>query len=207
MKIPKLSTEAFISAAKKKHGNRYDYSKVVYKNAMTKVTIISEYGAFEITPANHLRGQGCPVAGSIKANLTTTEQFISKSRKKHLEFYSYEDVRYVNSRSRVNITCPKHGSFSQTPSNHVSGAGCPECANVRNSRRLTTETFIDKAKAKYGDKAYDYSNVDYKNNKTKVIVTCPMHGDFQSTPVNHLSGRGCPECVAVKNAMEKKDVS
>lgn len=53
--------ESFVESAIKVHGNRYDYSKVEYKNNATHVTIICpEHGEFEQTPNMHLRGRGCP---------------------------------------------------------------------------------------------------------------------------------------------------
>ena len=45
-------------------------------------------------------------------------------------------------------------------------------------RVVTTESFIAEAKEIYGDR-YDYSKVDYKNRDHRVVVTCPIHGDFQ----------------------------
>jgi len=43
------------------HGDRYDYSKVVYTGALHKVTIVCrEHGDFEQFAANHVRGTGCP---------------------------------------------------------------------------------------------------------------------------------------------------
>ena len=44
-----------------------------------------------------------------------------------------------------------------------------------NNRRLTTEQFIIKAMLFHGDK-YDYSKVDYINNKTKITIICKEHG-------------------------------
>lgn len=38
--MKKLTTEEFIERARKIHGNKYDYSKVNYVNAKTKVCII-----------------------------------------------------------------------------------------------------------------------------------------------------------------------
>lgn len=56
-----------------------------------------------------------------------------------------------------------------------------------------TEEFIKKARVKHGDK-YDYSKVEYVNNKTKVCIICPIHGEFLQTPNNHLTGYGCSKC-------------
>ena len=44
---------------------------------------------------------------------------------------------------------------------------------------------------------YDYKKCIYINNKTKVVITCPTHGDFEQTPNNHLNGKGCPICNKV----------
>lgn len=63
------------------------------------------------------------------------------------------------------------------------------------SVRKTTEQFIAEAKAVHGDK-YDYSKVEYKTNKDKVCIICPIHGEFWQAPSKHLSKRGCPKCKA-----------
>ena len=65
--------------------------------------------------------------------------------------------------------------------------------------KLTTEEFIAKAKAVHGDR-YDYSKVEYVNNQTKVIINCPLHGDFPQSPMNHLRGNECPKCAKIKAA-------
>lgn len=55
------TTEEFINKAREIHGNKYDYSKVNYVNAYTKVCIICpKHGEFWQIPANHLNGHGCP---------------------------------------------------------------------------------------------------------------------------------------------------
>ena len=60
-------------------------------------------------------------------------------------------------------------------------------------KRKTTEEFIVKAEQIHGAK-YTYGKVNYINAKTKVIITCPIHGEFEQTPNNHLSGKGCAIC-------------
>lgn len=62
--------------------------------------------------------------------------------------------------------------------------------------------FIDKAKLKQGDK-YDYSLVDYVNNRTKIKIICPSHGVFEQTPKDHLNGCGCPLCFNEKRKQLK----
>ena len=101
---------------------------------------------------------------------------------------------YVNQTTDVIITCPIHGDFTQRPNNHYMGAGCPEC---HHNKRCDTNTFIKKARAIHGNK-YDYSKVNYTNNKTKVLIICPIHGKFEQTPDKHLRGQGCPGCSSSK---------
>jgi very-short-patch-repair endonuclease len=74
------------------------------------------------------------------------------------------------------------------------GQSCPTCGGTK---KLTTETFIEKAKAIHGDKC-SYDKVEYVNHATKVIITCPEHGDFEQTPNSHLDGKGCLACSGRK---------
>ena len=60
-------------------------------------------------------------------------------------------------------------------------------------RRLTTESFIEKAKEIHGDK-YDYSKVNYVNSRTNICIICPKHGEFWQRPDLHLDKHGCPLC-------------
>ena len=59
--------------------------------------------------------------------------------------------------------------------------------------QCSTETFVRKAKIKHGDR-YNYDKVTYIRSIDKVIITCPEHGDFEQTPVEHIRGKGCAKC-------------
>ena len=59
---------------------------------------------------------------------------------------------------------------------------------------MTTEEFIEKAKAVHGDK-YDYSKVEYVNIKTKVCIICQEHGEFWQRAESHLRRCGCFQCA------------
>ena len=195
----KKTTEEFIQDARKVHGDKYDYANVDYKGAKTKVCIIChEHGKFEQTPSSHLQGQGCPKC----ANETngghkrlSISAFIKKSREVHSDKYNYSKVKYDGAKTKVCIICPEHDEFWQSPTNHLSGCGCPKCGveKKRESHTSSKEEFIKKARELHGDK-YDYSKVEYVNNATKVCIICPKHGNFEQTPNNHLQGAGCPKC-------------
>jgi hypothetical protein len=46
---------------------------------------------------------------------------------------------------------------------------------------------------------YSYDKVNYINARSKVIITCPIHGEFKQLPYNHLMGKGCNRCSVDKN--------
>ena len=60
-------------------------------------------------------------------------------------------------------------------------------------KRLVSSEFVLKAQSVHKDR-YNYSLVEYKNNKTKVVIICPKHGEFIQTPLSHLNGHGCGSC-------------
>ena len=189
------TTEEWIASVRKVHGDKYDYSKLKYISAHTKVCIICpEHGEFWQEANSHIRGQGCPKCANEATGerfRSSKEDFIKKARKVHGNKYDYSNVKYVNAFSKVCIICPKHGEFKQIPKHHTHGHGCPEC-NVEN-RTLKKEEFIEKARSKHSDK-YDYSKIKYVNNRTKVCINCPEHGEFWQIPFEHMQGVGCPKC-------------
>lgn len=196
----RLTTHEFIERSEKVHNHRYDYSKVNYVNRNTKVCIICpEHGEFWQNPEHHLKGHGCPHC----ANTTrlTIEEFIKRARKKHGNRFDYSKVNYIDSHTDICIICPEHGEFWQKPYCHLSGNGCPKCAQLarkQNYKKYTTESFIEKAKKVHGNK-YGYSKVEYKGIKYKIVIICPIHGEFLITPDNHLRGQGCPKCSKLYN--------
>lgn len=133
----KLTKTQFIQRSAPKHGNKYDYSKVVYLKNNLKVCIICpEHGEFWQTPANHMWGFGCRKCADdelSKTRTSTTEAFIIKARQVHGDKYDYSKVVYVNNSTKVCIICPEHGEFWQTPSNHLFGFSCEGCAFNRTS--------------------------------------------------------------------------
>jgi hypothetical protein len=126
-----------------------------------------------------------------------TSEFIEKSIKTHGNKFDYSKVEYNGSHTKVSIICLEHGEFYQSPTNHLSGNGCPKCAwqYKRGKYRLTTlETFLTQAKEIHGDK-YDYSKVEWENTYTKITIICPIHGEFTQVPQNHIRLKcGCRNC-------------
>lgn len=133
----KLTTEEFINKAKQVHGDRYSYYSSKYVNINTEIIIICPtHGPFKQKPHNHLYGKykkGCQKCGRDNRFLNHSE-FIKKSEQVHDNKYTYEDVKYSTTKTKVNITCPTHGTFSQKPNDHISGYGCVKCGHDKAKR-------------------------------------------------------------------------
>jgi hypothetical protein len=191
--------EKFIEKANSIHNNFYDYSLVEYKNNKTKVKIICpKHGVFEQQPINHTNGQGCRKCGFEKSSAScrkSKDNLIQDFQKIHGEIFDYSLVEYKNNNQNIKIICKIHGEFEQTPHNHINGHGCPKCAIEYKGKKLSrsTEEFINKSSIKHNN-FFTYKNSIYINNKTKIIVTCPTHGDFKTNPSHHLNGIGCSKC-------------
>lgn len=125
----------------------------------------------------------------------TTQEFIDRARAVHGDNYGYALVVYTCSNKNIFIHCPEHGLFLQKPYIHIKSSGCPSCGHDLRllTKRPDKEEFISKAKLIHGDK-YDYSKINYTNNKCKINIVCPHHGTFSQSPNSHLSGSGCPSC-------------
>jgi len=201
----KKSTEQFVLEAKEVHGDKYDYSNVMYETLKDKVSIICPtHGCFIQKACAHLKGNGCPkcyneVRKFVK--LKSTEEFIIDAKKIHGDRYDYSLVDYKGNKHPVEIICKKHGSFFQKPIKHLVGHGCPICGReeIRKSKLIPFDELIKKAKSIHGDK-YEYSSVGYINTHTKIKIKCPIHGIFEQTLDSHINSKqGCPTCALEKS--------
>jgi Zn finger protein HypA/HybF involved in hydrogenase expression len=195
----RLTTAQFIIKANNIHNNLYTYDNTQYTTAHTKLSITCrKHGDFLQSPVSHITSkQGCPHCGGTAKN--TTLGFISKANIIHHNKYDYSNVVYKSNDYKISINCKIHGIFEQTPRNHlVRKAGCPHCAGLA---KLTTQQFIERA-IKIHNNLYNYDKVEYINQKTKITITCNIHGDFSQTPTAHThSKNGCPKCNYSKGEM------
>ena len=209
----RFTTKEFIKRAIKVHGKKFDYSEVKYINAHTKITIICpDHGKFSQSPNKHLRSShGCNLCGykfgseKQKINIHT---FIKRASEIHDNFYDYSLSKYVNSRNKVIVNCPIHGSFKVSPSNHlkkIRPRGCPECGRLKSAKSNTfsQEYFLNLSK-KVHKNFYDYSKAKYKGINTSLTIICPEHGEFKQIARTHLLGSGCKKCGINKVANSKR---
>ena len=129
----KLTIEQCLDRLVKVHGNLYNYSLFTSYSGNNKLPIdiiCKIHGRFKQSYANHVRDHGCPCCKRDKLSKTLksdNKDFIIKARNVHGNKYNYDKVRYVLAQSNVEIICSSHGSFFQSPANHLKGAGCPQC--------------------------------------------------------------------------------
>jgi len=126
----------------------------------------------------------------------TLDQFIKESENIHEGKYNYSKFIYVNCSIKGIIICEKHGEFSQSPSNHLAGNGCPKCSG---KIKKTLEEFIKEANIIHKEN-FNYSKFIYVNALTKGIIICNLcSNEFLQSPSNHLSGHGCIKCTINKS--------
>jgi hypothetical protein len=165
-------------------GNKYEYHSI-YKKHRYKVNFTCQiHGIRDQSVESHI-SNGCYCCyRTLGSSL-----FIDKAKSVHGDKYIYNNINYLSSKIGVTITCKSHGDFVQIPNNHLNGHGCSKCLNYCDD----LYSFIEKSNNIHRYK-YNYSNVKYTDNGSKVNIECPIHGFFSQIPSSHLSGKGCSKC-------------
>lgn len=139
---------------------------------------------------------GCPNCGVASAYLENS----IKNFKEKIEDSNFEYVRYEGKQNGIHIVtvkCKTCGAERTTNMNNILRFGCDNCARKTMSQcqPRSIYEFIRKAISVHGNK-YDYSKVNYINDKEKVCIICPEHGEFWQAPNKHLiRQQGCPTCT------------
>ena len=206
MGLKKITKEEFINRVNSTFGDRYDCTGVEFINMHTPIFLFDKekQDYIRVIPNNLFRKfKSSERSGRVKK--LTKKEFIERAKKIHGNKYKYSKVKYIDYETPVRIICPIHGEFQQSPNSHLHSYGCPKCGfeHINEHKKLTTEEFIKRAKKVHGDK-YDYSKVEYKNNKTPVTIICPEHGEFKQAPSNHLNGNGCKKCATETSKLTKE---
>lgn len=189
----RLTKEEFVEKAKRIHGNKYDYEAIEYIDIKTEVLIYcktcQEY--FKQKPRSHLAGNGCANCNGRKY---TTKKFISLLEKVFENKYIYFGDNF-KSNTKIKVLCKIHNIFFFKRIDHLlEGSGCPICLKEKITK--TSEEFIKQANSIHNNK-YDYSQIEYINNRKKIKIFCKEHNEyFWQLPSNHLKGKvGCKYCI------------
>lgn len=193
----KYTSETFIERARQVHGGRYDYSKVEYVDAKTKVCIVcKEHGEFWQRPSHHTDGRGCSKCAAEKNGQQL--QFWTKETCQEYasRFSTMKDFR-EECKNAYN-SARKHGWLKnytwltyKINSSH----------KKKEKHRYTQEEIIKKLKSLFGTRC-GYDHVVYKNMRTPIVLFCHEcdengveHGEFSMRPDNIFFGKqSCPKC-------------
>ena len=201
----KLGKNTFIKKSNDIFNSKYIYDNVNYINSKTKVCIICpEHGEFWMTPNEHLSGKGCPICGKlsrIEKQKMTKDEFIEKAKKMHLNEdltpkYIYDEIDFIDGKTKVKIICPEHGEFFVSPTMHLQGVGCKECAIKKRAKlkKMTYEKFLKKFKEIYKDN-YEIISVGENILKDEIIIKCKKHGLITTNYSSLIYNRcGCIKC-------------
>jgi hypothetical protein len=182
----------FVKKSTSIHGNKYDYSKFIYKNSSTKgIVTCPIHSDFLIHPNNHLNGKECPKCnGGVKY---TNIEFIIKSNKTHNNFYNYSKCNYINSKTKITVTCPIHGDYLQAPSHHLVGNGCPKCKMGISKQQTDFLNFIDIKIQNVALKEWKRKKVDGFDPKTNTVYE--FLGDYyHGNPIKYSHDAYNPTC-------------
>ena len=223
----RLTTEEFIEKARKVHGDKYDYSKVEYKNKRSKVTIICpKHGEFTQYASCHLQGEGCPECGLEKiktVNLSDLPTFISKAKEIHGDKYDFSEVKeYKGNKVKVEVICNKCGRhFFIRPNDVLSGHGCrcyhlkpkverpprPKKVKIpkvpKKPRKISIEEVKDRIE-KLGNGNFQYDINEYVNTQKPITFKCLTCGHVFKRDLNLFRYvHTCPNCNKKKISQER----
>jgi len=200
-KNTKVDLNLIIKECDKVYDLKYDFSNSNFKTFGDIIEVICPtHGKFKQRPNKLVVGKGCPKCleeGRIKEN---KRNFVEIASKIFNNYYSYDKVEYKDIKTKIIVTCPVHGDFEIMTNNHLNRHGCQKCGI--NKRKYSTKEYIEESIKKHKG-YYSYDKVEYKGSGHKIIVTCPVHGDFEVNAGSHLFGTGCLKCSKEKNGILK----
>lgn len=217
--------EDFIRRGKEVHKDEnLDFSHVKYINNYTKVEIIDNdlkddgtpYGSYMIAPYQFLRGVSHPLKKGVKIatkKLIKDEELIKRFNEVHAnEDLDYSQMEYKGMNQKIKVIShdkrpngTEYGEFWITPNNLLKGSTHPELGkfNGDNKKRGSLEKVIAMAYERRKDMDnFSFEHAVYINNKTKLQITCKIHGDFWMTPLNFINGEKCPKCSNKSSSKE-----
>ncbi|MAS81689.1 MAG: hypothetical protein CMF45_03270 [Legionellales bacterium] len=88
---------------------------------------------------------------------------------------------------------------------HLKGFNCSKCGRISTAKKLghNLQRFIHDSTLAHDDR-YDYSQVEYVNALSNVIIICRDHGPFSQKLANHIRGIGCPKCGDESTAEKRR---
>jgi len=195
-----MDSASFIEAARKVHGDTYDYSRVRYTNARSKVEIGLPDGTFIWQTAyRHLQGY------SPRPPKRTTEDFIREAQAVHGDKFDYSRTVYEKTTGKVWIGLPDGSFVEQCAKAHLRGHIPSTLRGTRIASSIYHSSARASSRAAFNSYAeahlaplYDASEMAFVDWSTPVVLGCRLHGRFTALPRSLMRGSRCPHCSAAK---------
>lgn len=188
-----------------KHGEFYDYDKVVWNNSdgpgwhQNIIIGCPIHGEFKQKPAVHYyQGAGCTKCKGIKSSEKQRKKqdvYLQQIKNRHGNRYDYSKTIYTGDQKNINIKCRVHGPFTQRADHHLKGRGCPKCHHDRLAIEFAYnfDQFKERANQTHNNR-FKYNQESWIGYNDDIIVVCPEHGKFSINAKYHANGSGCPTC-------------
>lgn len=205
----KMTFSEFCDRASKVHCGSYSYVESGFTDGSGRLTgMCKDHGQFTQRVNDHLSGSGCQKCAA------KSQKGLAQSRvQKHLEDvrkvnpqydYSKFEATFTKVSEKVTVICREHGEFSMTVAHLKKGKGCRQCGleKTRQARLITVDEFLKRAGETHGD-TYSYKLDTYTAYTEKMTIVCPVHGDFQQSPLQHVQLKhGCRFCAWAANGQK-----
>jgi len=187
--------EFVIKEFKKKNGDVYLYENVVYGGDEKHVLVTCKtHDDFPITPTHHKQGKGCPKCIGRVDSLTDLLPELKKVTKNEYDFIGLKDIK--SQKQKMNVLFKKYKTIHRISPEKILHAGTK--AEIRNA--IDKNKFVKCQFREIHGELYDYSLVDYRDEKTDVAIICKIHNVFYLNPNEHKRARsgenrgGCQIC-------------
>jgi len=145
----------FLDKSTTTHDCKYDYSLIpeTFTYDQTVPIVCATHGIFQQKARTHVMGSGCQQCAKearqpmYDRKKHTKEQFITKAKETHGDFYDYTNTTYNSQMKKLEVVCPLHGPFTIVANNHVHGTGCSKCKRSRGETLI--QNWLDLHKIKY----------------------------------------------------------
>lgn len=186
--------QEFINRSVSRFGDRFNYDKTNYVKQDCELIITCKvHGDLTLTPHAHFWSTyGCAKCDYEIPRAKRFKVALERAKEVHGDKYDYSKINYSNSSDKVEIVCPKHGSFWQSLFSHCKiGNECPKCA--KDKEKVPLKEFLARAYKLHGEKD-SYDKVAYNALNDHVTITCKTHGDYTQRAGSHLAGYRCRKC-------------
>lgn len=198
----KLTTQEWKEQCSLVHDNYYDYSKSIYVDAKTLITIgCPVHGDIQVNPNRHKNGGRCKKCNAKKSSpfkCLIKEDFIKDACIKHNNKYDYSKVEnFKDTHEKVTIICPIHGEFKQKAYSHRYGSGCEKCSYIERGsvKRIPFDEYLKRANDKFNG-IYEYLEDSYTTINGSITYICETHGQVTQKAETHLKSKGCNKCFS-----------